>query len=223
MKFSVIGQNVTNPAWNGNGTTLNWHDSVAMPQTPNGSMVLAYWNLATLNNDGTLSLTSSGPPVFLDVPAAPLMPSTLVQNFKSNSLTLTNLSVNKATPIMVAGFGPGIPGVKPQKLTVGGATLQLSTLQTAQGNAPPNYAQLVFTNNTNNLGIIAVIGGPNDSTGNNVYLFALNYMGPPNPAGYTQATASNTLTYQFYWSTTVFVANMSPSNSSSIAISLISI
>ena len=223
MTFNIIGQSITNPNWNGSGTRLNWHDSVTMPQTPNGSMILAYWNLATQNNDGTLSLTSGGAPQFLDAPAMPLMPTTLVQNYQTNSLTLTNLSANKDTPIQVAAFGPGIPGQTPRKLTVGSAPLQLSFLQTAQGNAPPNYAQLIFTNNTNNLCIMAVIGGRNQSSGNNAYLFALNYPGPPNPPGYTSVTSGNTLTYQFYWTTSVYVANMSSSVSSSVAVSMISL
>ena len=35
--------------------------------------------------------------------------------------------------------------------------------------------------NTNNLSIVALIGGPNDPSGNNAYVFALNYQGPANP------------------------------------------
>src|SRR5271156_6308511 len=69
MKFRILGQNVANAAWNGSGQTLNYHDSVIMPQTPNGSMVLGYWNLSKQNNDGELTLVSSLPPQPLDVPA----------------------------------------------------------------------------------------------------------------------------------------------------------
>ncbi len=220
MKFRIIGQSVTDPAWNGSGQTLNYHDSVMMPQTPNGSMVLGYWNISPQNNDGTLALTSGGPPRFLDAPAGALIPSILVQNWNANSLTLTNVSANKVTPLRVEAFGPGIPGVVPLPLPLNVPT-QLSTLQVAQGKAPPNYAQIVLANNNNNLSIIALIGGPLDSNNTNAYVFALNYQGPPNPPGFTSVTPGNSMTYQFYWNTSVFVANLSPAMSSSVAVSLI--
>jgi hypothetical protein len=223
MKFRILGQNVTNAAWNGNGQTLNYHDSVTMPQTPNGSMVLGYWNVSKQNNDGELTLVSAGPPQPLDVPAGALMPSILVQNWNANTLTLTNTSANSATPIRIEAFGAGIPGVNVQTLSVNAPALQLSTLQAAQGKAPANYAQIVLSNNNNNLSIITLIGGPPDGNGNNAYVFALNYQGPPSPPGYTKVTSGNSLTYQFSWNTSVFVANMSPANSSSVAVSLISL
>ncbi len=223
MKFRILGQNVTNPAWTGSGQTLNYHDSVIMPQTSNGSMVLGYWNLSKQNNGGELTLVSAGAPQPLDVPAGALMPSILVQNWNGNSLTLTNTSGNTATPIRVEAFGPGIPGVIVQSLSVNANPIQLSTLQAAQGQAPPNYAQLVLSNNNNNLSIIALIGGLPDSSGNNAYVFALNYQGPPSPRGYTKVTPGNSLTYQFSWNTSVFVANMSPATASSVAVSLVSL
>jgi hypothetical protein len=216
MKFHIIGQNVTNPTWNGSGTTLNYHDSVVMPQTSNGYMVLGYWNLAKQNNDGQLMLVSGGPPVALDVPALALMPSILLQNWGGNALTLTNTSAVTATPIRVEAFGPGIPGVSVQPLVVNAPPIQLRTLQAAQGNAPPNYAQLVLTNNSNDLSIIALIGG------GSAYVFALNYAGSP-PPGYTKVVSGNSLTYPFTWNTSVFIANMSPGTSSSVAVSLISL
>jgi hypothetical protein len=223
MKFRILGQNVTDPAWNGALKTLNYHDSVMMPQTPNGSMVLGYWNTSAQNNDGQLTLVSGGPPQPLDAPAGALMPSILVQNWNANSLTLTNTSANSWTPIKVEAFGQGIPGVRVQSLVVNAPPMQLSTLQAAQGKAPPNYAQLVLSSNSNNLSIITLIGGPPDSNGNNAYVFALNYQGPPLPPGYTKATSGNSITYQFNWNTTVFVANMSPATSASVAVSLISL
>jgi hypothetical protein len=217
MKFHIIGQNVTNPAWNGSGTTLNYHDSVQMPQTSNGYMVLGYWNLAKQNNDGQLVAASGGSqPQFLDAPALAIVPSILVQNWGGNALTLTNTSANSATPIRVEAFGPGIPGVSVQPLVVNAAPIQLRTLQAAQGNAPPNLAQLVLTNSSNNLSIIALIGG------GSAYVFALNCAGSP-PPGYTKVTSGNSLTYPFTWNTSVFVANMSPATSSSVAVSLISL
>jgi hypothetical protein len=222
-KFTIIGAQVSTPNWTGAPLTLAWHDNAAMPSTPAGSTVLGWANTATMNNDGTLALTSAGAPQFLDAPAGTLIPSILVKNYKANSLTLTNLSANKATPIWVEMFGPGLPGPTPTPITAGAAPISLAAGGTASGSAPPNYAQLILTSNTNNLTIVTLIGGPADSSGNNAYVFALNYMGPPNPAGYTQATAGNSITYQFYWTSTFFAANMSQSNSAAVQVSLISL
>lgn len=223
MKFNIIGQSITNPAWDGSGATLQQYDSVTMPQTPTGSMILAYWNVASQNNDGTLSWTTgASAPQFLDAPALPLIPSTLVQNFQGNNLTVTNLSGNTGTPIRIAAFAPGIPKQTPRPLTVGGPPVQLSTLQAAQGKAPPNWAQLTFRNNSSNQCIMALIGGPLDNSGNNVQFFALNYQGPA-PPGYTKVTAGNTLNLNIQWQTLIYVANLSSSTSSSVAVSLINL
>ncbi len=223
-KFSIIGAQVTTPNWTGAPLTLAWHDSAAMPQTPNGSTVLAWLNTATQNNDGTLAATSGGPPQTLDAPALATIPSILVQNWGSNALTITNISAAKATPIWVEMFGPGIPGVTPATITAGAAPITLASGATATGNSPPNFAQLVLQSNTNNLTIVTLIGGP--ATGNppnNAYVFALNYQGAPNPPGFTKTTPGNTMTYQFAWNTTFFVANMSPSTSAAVSASLLSL
>ncbi len=222
-KFSIIGAQVSTANWTGTPITLAWHDNAAMPQTPNGSTVLAWLNTSAQNNDGSLALTSAGPPQFLDAPAGATVPSILSQNWKANALTLTNLSANKATPIWIEMFGPGLPGPTPVTLTANAAPTSLAPGATAAGKSPPNYAQLILQSNTNNLVIVALIGGPVDSNNNNAYVFALNYQGPPNPPGFTTVTAGNSLTYQFYWNTTFFVANMSPSTSASVQASLISL
>ena len=222
-KFSIIGAQVSTPNWTGTPITLAWHDSAAMPQTPNGSTVLAWLNTSQQNNDGSLIATSGGPPQSLDAPAGATVPSILVQNWGANALTLTNVSGNQATPIWVEMFGPGIPGVTPVTLSAGTAPIALASGGTATGKSPPNYAQLVMQSNTNNLSIISLIGGPNDSSGNNAYVFALNYQGPANPAGFTKTTGGNTMTFQFYWNTSFFIANMSPSTSAAVNVSLLSL
>jgi len=223
-KFVIIGAQVSTPNWTGTPITLAWHDSAAMPQTPNGSTVLAWLNTSSGNNDGSLVATSAGPPQSLDAPQGATVPSMLVQNWGANALTLTNVSANKATPIWIEMYGPGIPGAAdPAKLTAGSDPISLASGKTASGSAPPNYAQLVMESNTNNLSIIALIGGPNDATGKNAYVFGLNYQGPPNPPGFTKAVSGNSMTYQFYWNTTFFIANMSPSTSAAVSVSLISL
>jgi hypothetical protein len=199
--------------WTGEPLTLEVDDSAEMPQTPNGSTVLAWRNVANLNNQGTLALTSGGqPPEILDAPAFPGFPSLLARNWQANPLTIANISTDPATPIWIQMFGFGLPGEQPIPLPVGTPTT-LAPLQTALGRGLDDM-QLVMKSNSANLTSVAVIGGPADSSGNNAYLFALNYAGRPAPPGYTAVTASNSYTFQFNWGmSSIFVADLSSENS----------
>ena len=218
--------NAVNATWNGSPTTLLTNQNVVMPQTPNGTTVFAATNQSTLNNQGELSLTSGGAqPNFVNVPANANQPTVLMRNWQANNLSITNLSLNNNTPILVQLVGPGIPGITPQPLTIG-TSLPLGFGQVAQGNASPQYMQLLLQSTAPTLGIIAVIGGPPDSGGNNGYVFAVNAAantGPGTgvnpPPGYTATTTSNSYAYQFNWgSSLVFVANMSPSTAQAVTV-----
>jgi hypothetical protein len=224
-KFSIIGAQVATPNWTGVPITLAWHDTATMPQPPNGSTVLAWLNTATQNNDGSLAAVSGATqPQFLDAPALATVPSILVQNWEGNNLNLTNISANKATPIWVEMFGPGLGGVTPVTLTANApAPIALASGGAAVGSSPSNLAQLILQSNTSNLTIVTLIGGPatGTPTKNNAYVFALNC--PSNPGGYTKTTTGNSMTYQFTWNTSFFIANMSPSTSAAVNVSLLSL
>ena len=227
--YALLGATSVNPKWTGAPTTLQTGDSVTMPQTPNGSLVVAYFNRATQNNQGTLTYTSGASvPVSVPVPALALQPSLLVMNWLANNLTLTNTSANSATPIWVEAFGPGLPGQTCSPLVVG-TPLPLTTVQCAKGTAKPNWMQLVLTSNTATLSVITFIGGPQDPAGNNAYVFALNSpygdtgpgTGAAAPPGYYATVAGNSLTYQFNWgSSTVWVANLSPATAAPVSVLL---
>jgi len=68
---------------------------------------------------------------------------------------------------------------------------------------------------------VAVIGGPQDSTGNNAYVIVVNADSttgppgsgnPPPPPGYFATTTGNTFTLSFNWAgASIFVANLSAS------------
>jgi hypothetical protein len=192
--------------WDGAPLTLAWHDSVTMAQTPNGSAILVYLNEATVPLDAILTVTADGgPPQILQVPSGKA-PSILAQNWRGGMLALTNISNDKATPIRIQMFGPGFPGAPPVPLNIG-TPVRLPSLHSAQG--PGGATELVLQAQATTLTTVAVIGGPADASGNNAYLFALNYQGPPNPPGYTAATSSNTYTYPFNWGSSIFVANLS--------------
>src|SRR5829696_9137987 len=94
-------------AWNGAPLVLQVNQSAAMPQTPDGSMVLSYINTATLNTLGELAMTSGGgAPETLFAQAQATQPGIVVRNWRANNLKITNVSLNAATPIRVQAIGP---------------------------------------------------------------------------------------------------------------------
>ncbi|CAM2069758.1 hypothetical protein SCOR_30565 [Sulfidibacter corallicola] len=216
--FDVLNQNSVDNDWNGIGTVLAKDQSVNMPQTPNGTVIFAYANQATRNNQGQLAISSGGSePLFPTVPFGANQPSILMNNWHANNLSVTNISAADDTPIWIAAYGPGIPGQFPLPLSVG-ATLPLSTTQSAQGNALPQFMQLAMRSQSSDLTIFGLIGGPTDEQGDNGHVFALNASentgpgtGNPPPDGYTATTTGNNYAYQFNWgSSTVYVVNLSP-------------
>lgn len=197
-----------------------------MQQTPNGSLVFAYQNKSTLNNQGQLSLTSGGgTPLQLPVPALIAQPFINVTNWNANNLTVTNLSQQANTPIWVEAFGPGLPGQTPIPVPVG-TPFKLnpapSGTSVGQGVTQPKNMLLRMTSNTGDLSIVAVIGGPPDQSGNNAYVFALNSSG--SSTGYTKVTSGNSLDFQFNWGTSViWIANMSPATAAAVSFNLIAL
>jgi hypothetical protein len=225
---TLIDQNSVGASWNGSPTVLLTSQNTVMPQTPNGTTIFAATNQSTLNNQGQIALTSGGgAPVILDVPALTSQPTIQINNWKANNLSVTNISANNNTPILVQAVGPGIPGITPQSLVVGTA-LSLAMGQCGQGNALPQYMQLVIQVTGPTLGIVGLIGGAPDSSGNNGYVIAVNASsntgpgtGVPAPAGYYATTTSNTYAYQFNWgSSAVFVSNLSPSTAQTVSLLL---
>jgi hypothetical protein len=231
-KYKILGANDSNASWDGSPLTLAYRESAAMPQTTNGSMIFAYQNTGALNNAGKLALTSGGSnPNVLVAPALLLQPSIFVNNWQANNLSVTNISVAAATPIWIEAFGPGLPGQKPVALAINTA-LTLKPGGIAQGTSTPNWMQLTLGTNTGQLIVVAVVGGPQDSSGNNAYAIALNSpsgnTGPgtssPAPQGYYATASGNNYSFEFNWgSSVVYVANLSPSTASSLTAELLSL
>ena len=225
-----------NASWTGAQMTLQQRESASMPQTPNGSMVFVYMNQATMNNQGQLSLTSGGSlPTLLTAPALANAPSIYVHNWSANNLGVTNTSVQAATPILIAAYGPGIRGQSPLPLPTNGTQVTLVTGRSAQGNALPQYMQLSMQANTSSLTEMAVVGGPLDGTGNNAYVIQLNGaantgpsagpLGPPPttpaPPGYYATTTSNNYGFNFNWgASSVYVVDLSPITAAAAIVSL---
>lgn len=229
ISYQVIDQGTVEASWDGAPRILLENQNAVMPQTPNGTMIFAYWNTSEQNNAGSISITSGGgAPSFKNVPALANQPSVWVNNWKSNNLSVTNISPNANTPIQIQAIGPGIPGTTPLPLPVGAAGQQLAYGQTAQGTTQPQYMQLVIQSDSSTTGILGLIGGPPDADGENGYVIAVNYSsnsgpntGAPAPEGYYATTTSNSYTFQFNWgSSVVFVANLSSLNAAPLKVIL---
>jgi hypothetical protein len=234
--FAIIDMDASNPSWNGSPLTLNPSDNANMPQAPNGSLVFAYQNKATINTMGQLALTAGGgAPTFLNAQSLLNQPNVLVQNFggsTTNNLSATNTSmVGSNNPIWIAAYGPGIPNAPtPAALPATAAPVPLGPGATAQGTALPRYMQLVMQATSGSLTIFALVGGPMDGSGNNAYVISVNDSfngntgpgtGKPAPTGYYATSTSNAYIYSFNWgSSNIYIANMSPTTSATASVIL---
>lgn len=210
-----------NANWTGIGTTLAVNDWVRMPQTPNGTLVVGYWVTGNQNSDGQLQASSGGGwSRQLDAPALLPQPQILMNNWQANNLTLTNTSLNNTTKIWVAAYGPNIPGSTPFTLVSGGPALSLATTNSARGSTQPAQMLLQISAPSGQLGIFAIVGGPQDATGNNGYVVAVNAAqtagpgtsnpGAAPPEGYYATTQGNAYTFSFNWNGgQIYVVNMS--------------
>lgn len=230
-KFKIIDQNTTNSNWDGSPITLNPMENANMPVTPNGSVVLAYMNQSPDNVTGQLAITSGGSqPIILQAPALTNQPGIMVKNWGGANLSVTNISMpGQPVPIWLAAFAPGLLGETCVPLSED-TPVMLSSLQCAQGRSLPMWIMAVFQTPSDKSSIIALIGGPLDVTGNNVYVIGLNapantgygtdpYVPPP--AGYFATTTANAFTYSFNWGvSTVYAVNLSPTTSPQVSIML---
>jgi len=226
--FEIHGQTSVDDSWNGQPTTLAQNENIVMPQTSAGTMILAATNKATQNNQGNLTYTSGGgAPGNLVLQANANQPSIIIKNWNANNLSLTNTSAATATPILVQAVGPGIPGITPASFPIG-QEVTLAAGDVAAGTASPQYMQLVIRSNAATLGVLGLIGGPQDGSGNNGYVITVNdavngNTGPDTgkapPPGYYATTSSNTYTFTFNWgSSLVFIANLSPETANDLTV-----
>jgi hypothetical protein len=206
VSFSRIGSRgaAVTSNWYGSPLILQQYDQAAMSNTPNGSMIFAWQNLAAQNNDGTLTLGSGGAwTKSLPAPPQRNAPSILVYNWQANNLTATNFSESPKTPIRIQACGPGMPGqnvtpLQPNTPT----TVQLNDVLVA--NLTGGATRLVFRRSDGFLGLFGLIGGSLVS-GNNAYVFAVNYPGST-PPGYTATTTGNSYTYPINnWNSRIYI------------------
>lgn len=214
--------------WQGLPVTLQPLDAVVMPQTPNGSFILAYLNKTGQNSRGSLTYTSGGGgPVTLPVSALTDLPSIWIDNWRGNQLKLTNTST-AAVDIWIRAFGVGVVGLSCSQLT---APVTISTTECVQGTTTANAMRVVLsTPSTTDLTTMAIIAGPPGQDGSNAYVVALNATAdtgpgieaPSPPPGLHATTKSNTYTFAFSTEieAEVYVANFSQAGTAAVKVTL---
>lgn len=216
----IEGLKMAAATWNGAPTTLKRDEQVDMTQTPNGTVILAALNKTTGNNEGKITITSAASPtqeVPLDAGAA--APWTESRNYRANNLRITNTSEHADTPVLVQAIGPGISGVDPKTIVIG-TGLELDFGAVAHGSTRPQNMQLRIASNSPTTAIVGIIGGPNDASGNNGKVIAVNFRGEK-PEGYYAVTPNNSYTFDFNFNGgRIFVGNLSASTADKVTITL---
>lgn len=200
-------------SWNGIGKILAPEQSANMLQTPNGTLVFGYFNRSTENSEGELVLTSAAT-YHKRIPVPPLQsaPGLVIYNWQAGNLNVTNTSLNPTTSIFVSAYGPGVPGQSPGPLPIG-QEVKLGTTQSAQGSTRPQNMRLRITVSGGATGVFAIVGGPNDASGNNGKVIAVNFRGEK-PDDYYAVTPNNSYVLDFNWNgARIYVVNMSSSGS----------
>jgi hypothetical protein len=195
--------------WDGAPITIQAGQTVVMPETPNGSAIFTCENLATINNAGSITLSYGSIKVSLNVYPFTQTPEFQIQNWAAQALSVANTSPQRNTPIRIQLIGTGLAGTNPVNLPLDGTSVSLNPGACAQSGVPPQYLQFAMQASGGETSIVAVIGGPIDSYGENSYVFGLNFpqntgpgSGPPvvaPPPGYYQTTSGNNIAYQFAW------------------------
>jgi hypothetical protein len=237
-EVTVDGDNVNaaltvTTTWDGSPLVLSVNDQAQMPQTPDGTMILAAIN-QNAGSQGSLAISSGSVPVTVPpLPAGATAPWVSANNFGANNLRLTNISTNAGVKIKIQGVGPGIPGVTPGNLPQLTPT-PLAAGAVVNGATNPSQMQLQIQNTSGNTAVVGIVGGPQDATGNNGYVVGLNFSatagpGTTNPsgkpqAGYYATTQGNAYTFSFNWDGgNIFVGNLSSSNVAAVSLTLRSV
>jgi hypothetical protein len=219
------GNKAMNASWNGSPSVLLIYHNLAMPRTPNGTAIVAATNQSPSNQNGTMRLSSGGAPSkILTIPAKANLPTIFIRNGHSNNLTISNISAPDGPSILVQMIGPGIAGVTALNFPIGTPTA-LSAGQAASGNATAQWMHLVIQSTAPTLGVLGIIGGPANASGDNGYVIAINAAqntgpgGPRPPDGYYATTKTNSYTFVFNWGAApIFIANLSPSTAQPLSI-----
>lgn len=201
-------------AWSGNPSFIP-SDGLQMAPTPNGSLILGFFNSDPKNNDGQVSVSSGGG-FFqqFDAPAQQAAPVLFVHNFQGNNLNVSNTSTVPTTRLVAEAWAPG---TQPSgSLPATGQPLPLAVFTSRKAVTLPQRMMVTLAAGNGQYTVFAVYVGAD------VSLYCVNAPDPKQvPPGYTQVTADNSLQISGMWNgATLYVVNLSTGSQTGATASL---
>jgi hypothetical protein len=201
-------------AWSGNPTIIP-SDGLQMAPSPNGSLILGFFNTDPGNNNGQVSVSSGGG-FFqqFDAPAQQAAPVLFVHNFTGNNLNVSNTSVVPTTKLLAEAWAPGlqVSGSLPSD----GKPYPLSVYSSRKAVTLPQRMMVTLAAGNGQYTVFAVY------VGTDVSLYCVNAPDPTKvPPGYTKVTSDNSLQISGMWNgATLYVANLSTGSQTGATVSL---
>lgn len=172
--------------WGGQPTTIP-SDGFQMTPTPNGNLILGFFNVDASPNDGQVTITSGGS-FFkqFPIPALEGAPVLYVHNFQGNNLNVSNTSTGGGRPPLGEAWAPGISASG--SLPNNGIQVPLPIYTSRKAISLPQRMLLTLAAGNGQYTVFGVyIGGE-------VSLYCVNAPDSTKvPDGYTKVTSDNSL------------------------------
>ena len=184
--------------WDGSGRRLSAGETLHMPKTPDGPLVVAYRIAPKLNQMATLTLTTPGkPPKIVMIQPGADLPGIVTRDWAGQELFVTNISHADGIEIWVTAMGV-IPGKDFEDLPEN-ETRVFGSGQSAQIPTQVGFQQVLVDAQSPEQTLFALIVGASANEDSKALVFAAyaeDNTGPgtekePPPGYYATTTASN--------------------------------
>jgi hypothetical protein len=200
-------------AWAGHPTTIP-PDGLRMLPSPNGPVILGFFNQDATPNDGQVTVTS-GASFIQDfpVPAQQAAPVLFVRDFQGNNLNVSNTSTGGSKPPILAEAWA--PGLQPSgELPADGEPYPLPVYMSRTAVSLPQMMQLTLRSGNGEYTVFGVY------IGNEVTIYCVNAPGGGSP-GCDRSTPDNFLVLRGNWNgATLYVVNLSAASQTGATVTL---
>ncbi len=131
------------PDWDGTLIDLQPGETVNLPFTPHGDLLLTISNPDLVAGKGAFSWSTGGfPPQEIDVPASSLAPTVVLYNWKGNNLKVANTSTGRRPLLRINAWSPSRND--PQTLPASGAMVPSLPNSALQSDGLDGWYQLTL-------------------------------------------------------------------------------
>lgn len=200
-------------AWAGHPTTIP-PDGLRMSPSPNGPIILGFFNQDVTVNDGQVTVTSGAS--FLQdfrAPAQQAAPVVFIHDFQGNNVNVSNTSTGGSKPPILAEAWA--PGLQPSgELPADGAPYPLPVYMSRTAVSLPQWMQLTLRSDSGEYTVFGVY------IGNSVTICCVNAPGGGFP-GCDSSASNNFLVLRGNWDgATLYVVNLSASSQTGATVTL---